>query len=367
MVTDHGFVDLRPSQMEGDTSGAFWPSFTDIMMVVMMIFMLSAIVLMVRNDELVSVLRATIATEREVVDEAETLRRERDQLAQQWRESEQQRQIAQGAITRLESEQQASAAEVATLRQQLMERELELARQGDQIVQITAQRQARDALLERTVERVTTLTTALTEATQQQQQQQQQYQRLDEQLSVARRQIALLEQQLAEQEQARLQRQDEYDQLLQAQLQRQDEYDQLLQAQLQRQDEYDQLLQQRQLDQVRMVQLRGEYAQLQQQYGKLLRPARSTEGKRVVEVQYDKGEQGEYRYRLRSAGETSWQVYAESQLHQRLAELKQQLGDALYVRIIIPEQSGLSYSEAWRFTQDLLAAYDYYYQNNPAR
>ena len=229
----------------------------------------------------------------------------------------------------------------------------ELARQGDQIALLTTQRQARDALLEQTVERVTTLTTALTESTQQQQQQQQQYQRLDEQLSAARRQIALLEQQLAEQEQARLQRQDEYDQLLQ--------------AQLQRQDEYDQLLQQRQLDQVRMVQLRGEYAQLQQQYGKLLRPARSTEGKRVVEVQYDKGEQGEYRYRLRSDGETSWQVYAESQLHQRLAELKQQLGDALYVRIIIPEQSGLSYSEAWRFTQDLLAAYDYYYQNNPAR
>jgi hypothetical protein len=34
------------------------------------------------------------------------------------------------------------------------------------------------------------------------------------------------------------------------------------------------------------------------------------------------------------------------------------------VKVIIPEDSGLSYNEAWTFTQDILTSYDYYYQDD---
>jgi hypothetical protein len=32
------------------------------------------------------------------------------------------------------------------------------------------------------------------------------------------------------------------------------------------------------------------------------------------------------------------------------------------VKVVIPEESGLSYNEAWKFTFTLLEQYDYYHQ-----
>mgnify|MGYP000485303836 CR=1 FL=1 len=62
---DEGFVDLRYRGDAGNGNDSFWPSFTDIMMVVVMIFMLASTFLMVRNWDLVRELRATIEAERE--------------------------------------------------------------------------------------------------------------------------------------------------------------------------------------------------------------------------------------------------------------------------------------------------------------
>ena len=58
-----GFVDLR---LNGDHSGdeSFWPSFTDIMMVIVLIFMLAMVTLLVKNIELVHQLRDSLAAER---------------------------------------------------------------------------------------------------------------------------------------------------------------------------------------------------------------------------------------------------------------------------------------------------------------
>ena len=52
-------------------------------------------------------------------------------------------------------------------------------------------------------------------------------------------------------------------------------------------------------------------------------------------------------------------------IHKQLLKLKQKYGDNLYVKVIIPENSGLSYNEAWQFMQDIFNKYDYYYQANP--
>ena len=46
----------------------------------------------------------------------------------------------------------------------------------------------------------------------------------------------------------------------------------------------------------------------------------------------------------------------------RLTKQKAEKGKDLYVKIIIPENSGLTYNEAWNFMRNLLVKYDYYYQ-----
>ena len=58
------FVDLRQGHL---SSESFWPSFTDIMMVVVIIFLLTSMLLMVKNWELLDQLRNRMAAEEQAV------------------------------------------------------------------------------------------------------------------------------------------------------------------------------------------------------------------------------------------------------------------------------------------------------------
>lgn len=109
--------------------------------------------------------------------------------------------------------------------------------------------------------------------------------------------------------------------------------------------------------QKKLLSLQGEYTSLDQKYQKLLRPARSAKGKQVVEVVYSKGG-----YTLRKPGEAAAKGVGRPALEDELAGLKAQYGSQLYVKVVIPDNSGLSYNEAWRFTNDMLSKYDYYQQ-----
>ncbi|MCW8888803.1 MAG: hypothetical protein OQK25_07040, partial [Gammaproteobacteria bacterium] len=64
------FIDLRQNALSENSGASFWPSFTDIMMVIVMIFMLASTVLMLRNYELVEELRSTMAAEQLAAEEA---------------------------------------------------------------------------------------------------------------------------------------------------------------------------------------------------------------------------------------------------------------------------------------------------------
>lgn len=108
-----------------------------------------------------------------------------------------------------------------------------------------------------------------------------------------------------------------------------------------------------------LLSLQGEYSQLDDKYQKLLRPARSSKGKQVVEVVYSKAG-----YNIRKPGEPVLRVVGRDVLESELAGLKAQYGNALYVKVIIPDNSGLSYNDAWRFTNDMLTRYDYYHQSD---
>ena len=52
------FVDLRRGHLNSES---FWPAFTDIMMVVVIIFLLTSMLLMVKNWELLDQLRNSMA------------------------------------------------------------------------------------------------------------------------------------------------------------------------------------------------------------------------------------------------------------------------------------------------------------------
>jgi hypothetical protein len=107
----------------------------------------------------------------------------------------------------------------------------------------------------------------------------------------------------------------------------------------------------------KLLSLQGDYTDLDQKYQKLLKPARSAKGKQVVEVMFSKAG-----YTIRKPGEPMARSIPRAQLDSELGGLKTQYGTDLYVKVIIPDNSGLSYNEAWRFTNDMLSQYDYYYQ-----
>lgn len=105
----------------------------------------------------------------------------------------------------------------------------------------------------------------------------------------------------------------------------------------------------------KLLSLQGEFTELDQKYQKLLKPARSAKGKQVVEVVYSKNG-----YSIRKPGEAAARGVNRSALDSELSALKAQHGTELYVKVIIPDNSGLSYNEAWRFTSEMLKKYDYY-------
>ena len=106
--------------------------------------------------------------------------------------------------------------------------------------------------------------------------------------------------------------------------------------------------------------LREQKTDLESKYNRLVRPARSTVGRYVVEVRFRK--EGEARrYSIRPPGGLEEEV-SETELHRRLSVFKSQQADKLYTKVIIDDNS-VTHGEAWSFTSKILNRYDYYYQN----
>jgi chromosome segregation ATPase len=140
---DGGFVDLRQATDNGSGSDSFWPSFTDIMMVVVMIFMIASTALMLRNWELVEELRATIIAEMQAEELArsmtETSATLEEQLAQ-----------AQHANSELRIQRMRSNERIAELEVRLAARDqrvMELETDNQQLA-ASLQKYRRDAMLD---------------------------------------------------------------------------------------------------------------------------------------------------------------------------------------------------------------------------
>ncbi|WP_020559323.1 hypothetical protein [Thiofilum flexile] len=274
-----------------DHEGSFWPSFSDIMMVVTMAFLLITLTVVLSNTRLVSQLRNSIQAEQQASQQVEEQLKANATL-------EEQLDYYKNRAASVEYELLRNRAKTETLTQ-----ELEQARQSQQ----TSQTQL-SAANQRT-------------------------QTLEQELSAALNTTQTLRDQLTERQTQTTELEQEVQRLT-------TEANTLKTSST-----------------AALSKLQGELDELDRKYQKLIRPARSPKNKQVVEVVYQRGG-----YQIRKPSEFVYRTVDGTTLHSELSALKNQYGTDLYVKIIIPERSGLSYNEAWRFTRDILDKYDYYSQ-----
>jgi chromosome segregation ATPase len=307
------FVDLRTNGSADSSHGGFWPSFTDIMMVVVMIFMFASVVLILRNWDLVQELRSTMAAEQLAAEMArnvtETNATLEEQLAQ-----------AQYQLSELRMKSMQLTEENTQQRDTLAQKDKELLQLGGQL------RDSEGALQRESRQRA----------------------QLEQQLQKSQGDLALLNEQYAQQQQ-RLSG-------VTTQL------SELEQGHRQQSEQLSQLQQQSTTQTQQLTGLQQEYDTLKVKYDKLIKPARTAKGKYVVEVRYEKRDDKEV-IRFKDRGDAQAKIVSSKVMHQRLAALKKAHPAKLYIKIIIPADSGLSYNEAWAFMKELLEKYDYYYQS----
>ena len=330
MINEPGFVDLRLNHASQQGNESFWPSFTDVMTVIVMIFLISMVVVLLRNMELVNQVRATLEAQQAAMELARATDEEKEDLASRLHLVEDQAQSAEDRATQLQ-------LEVMRLREQNQLRGRVINERNRDIANLTQERddltrQAARLSLER--------------------------QQMEESASLARNQLNT-----SQQENADLQRQLN---TLQTNFQKNEQQLAKAKTTLGRQKE---LLTSARADRQQAEQkylvLADEFDNLKVSYDKLVRPARSAKGRYLVEVRYIK-RAGNYQISWRKGGKGEFKAVNRAQLDQALGKLKQEQADGLYIRIILPENSGLSYSEAWKFTNHLHKNYDYYFQEAAA-
>lgn len=469
MNPDPGFVDLRLNRQDSQTDEGFWPSFTDIMTVIVMIFLLAMVILLMRNMELVERLRATMQAERSAAELARTTGAEKDTLAGQLNLAQREITLLRQRIGRMEEHAEQQEAAVSSQRHQIAE----LNRKRDQLKHESGQRLALSESLQRDLD---ASRTALANLQAEHNQLRDRHRSVQSELDVTRKSQASTNEELAQtrktlndlqNQQALLKTRFDHEQaalaMLHEQFQAQGEELRARQTSLSqirqekadsetrfrqsqrsldklKQDyallksrmadmlakltDTDQRLSQRQAEQTRTLaeldrertrireleavqtahqalqqqqaqsqkeaeelrtklqiqeqalaqalarlseanislsELQDNYGNLQLKYHELVKPARSAEGRYVVEVRYEKiAGRPQIRFRERRDGE--FRVTTTEQLDKILIGLRNRHKQGLYIRVIIPEDSGLSYNEAWKFTTEVHRKYDYYFQ-----
>ena len=312
---------------------SFWPSFTDIMMVITMIFLMATSLLVVRNWQLVAELQESVAAERIASEMIESTSLENATLEERLANAEQSNSILRLRLLRKDEE--------------LNDAQIAIREQNASIASIKRENTELASALEQSQTQLTAANLEIDTATAQSRELMRQINALNQQLAqqqlkddqtradldTAREQIASLSKSARQQQQS-------IDQLTRDK--------KLLNQEI---EAYNQQL----------LTLKGDYETIKSQYEELIKPARSAKGKYIAQVYYVKGTSGNV-IRYRQPGDANFSRLSLAQVEERLELLKKQQGKDLYVKIIIPEDSGLTYNEAWEFMRNLLVKYDYYYQ-----
>ena len=330
---DNGFVQIgnRHAGIGGDNS--FWPSFTDVMMVITMIFLMATSILVVRNWQLVAELQESMAAERMAAQLIESTSLENATLEERLANAEQSNSILRLRLLKKDEE-------LADARDRMRQQDASLAA-------LQSQNRELDTALQQTRAELDAANLEINATT--------------EQFNEKERQIALLNEELAQQRRAgdaaRAQLENaraEIATLTDTSSQQQQTISQL-------NTERERLAQDISAYNQQLLTLKGEYETVKSQYEELIKPARSAKGKYIAQVYYVKDDSGDV-IRYRQPGDKGFSRLSLAEVEQRLAKLKAEQGENLYVKIIIPDNSGLTYNEAWEFMRKLLVKYDYYYQ-----
>ncbi len=303
-----GFNDLRVNGQSQSSETSIWPSFTDIMTVILMIFMLTMVVVIIKNADLINQIRLSRSLQaesqqqlRDNVQVLADLRMRNSDLEVAVRSARMEIILLSDEMQRLDSSLEVKAAAIVRLAGEKEELEENLRLIKMQMVE-------KDQELENAQLMIGGI--------------RDEAERANRQLSL---QLAQLLTQLEENETTMLALTDEKTDL-----------------------------------ELALARQRKDFSSLEDKYLKLVRPARSSMGKQVVSVQYLKVD-GQDRYLLKDLGKNQWNPLPRDVLFARLELLRKELQTDLYIKVVIPDDSGLSYNEAWDFTKKVLSQYDYYY------
>jgi chromosome segregation ATPase len=304
------FAFLRPELGAGQVDDSFWPSFTDIMMVVVMIFLIATSLLIIRNWELLADLRASIEAEQMAAQMAQSATEENITLEERLAQAEHEISMLRLAMLQARELQAETEADLSATRRDLANMRIERD-------QLTSRLQSTERQLENVQAQYTKTTGELDQL---RADYAQQGQRLESALTEVDSLTRIREEQMAE---------------------------------------ISALRQESALTAEELRTLQSSYDTLESKYEKLIKPARTAKGKFVVEVRYSKQDGDKVGYR--EPGQSNIEYLSLDEVEKRLTRHKARDPKSLYVKIIIPKDSGLSYSEAWAFMKNLLEKYDYYY------
>jgi len=341
-------TDLDSEREAGSES--FWPSFTDIMMVIVMTFLLITVVVILNNWELVNSLKESVTAEKQASAKAQSALQviqaksvENETLDNRVLRLEALLKERSVSINAINKENIAMAASLGASQQQLDKKK-------DQLAMLANKQAATEEELAQLQQQLSQQIQARLDAEQAQLQSQKSLVRVQNEQTEQEQQIQDLQNKLNKQAEER-------EAVLAALREQLETSKQSLQSTT---ADLTALKEKAVNDNQALVSLQGEFSALDKKYQKLLRPARSAKNKHVVKVILKKSGKGQ-RYQVIDQDKAAIHIQSRQQLDEILMRLKQKYEDDLYVKIIIPERSRISHSEVWRFTSDILKRYDYYH------
>lgn len=351
---------------------SFWPSFTDIMMVVVMIFLFATSILIVRNFHLVAELQESLEAEKRAEEVIETTSLANASLEQRLNNVEteiasatQENATLEERLTNYEQENSLLRLQVLSKKEKLKRVELKRKRLKQEIkglndkntqMLMSIKTQGREL-----IDSKTSILSLNTENTQ-----------FKTDLSILKNQLSNQKEQFENQLQNQIALTDRLNEdnaelsteVSNLRTEQEDTIAQLEELNTENDENeitINLLQEERQQYNEEILSLKGEYDVVKAKYQKLIKPARSAKGKYIAEVHYVKSDEKNL-ISYKEPADTDFTELTLNQVETKLNLLKEKYGDELYVKIIIPKNSGLTYNEAWSFMKDLLDQYDYYYQ-----
>lgn len=352
---------------------SFWPSFTDIMMVIVMVFLLVAVSVILNNYQLVENLKQSMQAQQLASSIAEDTQVENSTLEERLLRLKHQLALANTRIT--DSKKEAEKTQLTLSKNQQIIEELNAisTQQTEQLDEKTAyfaalELQSKQRLEEKNTEIIElkalqkTNKEELQEAQETARTQQRLVSQLQQQEEDNEDQAGDLQAQIESLRKSLTENASEYRSLQTNLTNKASEVEQLQTTLTEQSTQFSELKKQRDQDETQLLSLQGELDSLDKKYQKLLRPARSAKGKFIVAVVYSK-RKGRRVYRIRTNEKGEYKPISRQQLERKLTSLKNKHTSNLYVKVIIPKNSGLSHNEAWKFTSFVHQSYDYYFQD----